>query len=139
MALLEQAVLQDLLSPQGVAAVDQGDLAGEVGEEDRLLDRRVAAADDGDLLAAIEEAVAGGAGRHAEAAELGLAGQPKPAGLRAGGDDQGVAGIDRAGIAAMQRNGRSREVDLDDEIIDQRRCPRGRPEPSSAPSARGLG
>src|SRR5436309_11410533 len=43
-----------------------GDLRGEVGEEQRLLDRGVAAADYHDFLAAIEESVAGGAGRHAK-------------------------------------------------------------------------
>ena len=69
----EQPVLQDLLGAQLVAAVDQRDLGGEVGQEQRLLDRRVAAADHHDLLAAVEEAVAGGAGRDAEALELLLA------------------------------------------------------------------
>ena len=59
----EGAVLHDLAGPQLVAAVDDRDLVGELGEEGGLLDRRVAAADDGDLLAAEEEAVAGRAGR----------------------------------------------------------------------------
>ena len=45
-------------------------LDGEVGEEQRFLDRGVAAADHQHFLAAIEEAVAGGAGGDAEALEL---------------------------------------------------------------------
>jgi hypothetical protein len=49
--------------------MDQRDARGVIGEIDRLLDGGVAAADDADLLAAEEEAVAGGAGRDAEAAE----------------------------------------------------------------------
>jgi hypothetical protein len=56
--------------------VDQRHLAGEVGQEQRLFDGGIAAADHHDLLAAIEEAVAGGAGRDAEALELLLAWQP---------------------------------------------------------------
>ena len=66
----EQAVLEDLVGPQLVAAVDERDLAGEVGEEDGFLDRRVAAAHDQHVLAPEKEAVAGGAGRNAEAAEF---------------------------------------------------------------------
>ena len=71
--VLEQALLQDLLGAEAVAAVDDRDLGGEVGEEQRLLDGGVAAADDDDLLAPVEEAVAGGAGRDAEALEVLLA------------------------------------------------------------------
>ena len=42
--------------------MDEGDLAGELGEEGGLLDGGIATTDHGDLLAAEEEAVAGGAG-----------------------------------------------------------------------------
>ena len=89
--LREQAVLHDLLGAQAVAPVDQRHLGGEVGEKDRLLDRGVAAADDAHFLAAEEEAVAGGAGRDAEAAQPLLARQPQPARLGAGADDQRLA------------------------------------------------
>ena len=65
----EQVVLQDLLGPQLVAAMDQRHVRGDVGEVQRFLDRGVAAADDRDTLAAEEEAVAGRAGRDAAAAE----------------------------------------------------------------------
>lgn len=58
----EQPILQDLLGAELVAAVDDRDLGREVGQEQRLFDGRVAAADHDHVLAAIEEAVAGGAG-----------------------------------------------------------------------------
>jgi hypothetical protein len=83
----EQAVLQDLLGAELVTAVNHGDGLGEVGQEQGFLDGGVAAADHHDLLAAIEEAVAGGAGRDAEALILSLGGQAQPFGLGAGGDD----------------------------------------------------
>jgi hypothetical protein len=72
----ERPVLHDLAGAQLVAAVDDRDLVGELGEERGLLDRRVAAADDGDLLSAEEEPVAGGAGRHAVADQRVSASRP---------------------------------------------------------------
>ena len=63
----EQPRLQDLLRPQRVAPMDQRDVVGMVGQVERLLHRGVAAADHRDALAAIEEPVAGGAGRDAAA------------------------------------------------------------------------
>ena len=74
-------------------------LRGEVGQEQRFLDRGVAAADHDDFLAAVEEAVAGGAGGDAVALELLLGRKVEPARLRAGRDDQRVGEIDVAGIA----------------------------------------
>ena len=87
LGVLEQPILQDPLGAELVAAVHDGDLGGEIGEEQRLLDRGVAAADHQHILVAVEEAVAGGAGRHAVALELLLGRQAEPARLRAGGDD----------------------------------------------------
>ena len=52
-----------------LAAVDDGDLGGEAGEEEGLFHGGVAAADDGDLFAGGEETVAGGAGADAVADE----------------------------------------------------------------------
>jgi hypothetical protein len=46
---------------QLLASVDDRHGAGELGQEQRLLDGGVAAANDGDVLAAEEEPVAGGA------------------------------------------------------------------------------
>jgi hypothetical protein len=95
----EQPVLEDLLGAQLAAAVDQGDVVGVVGQVQRFLDRGVAAADHRDLLAAVEEPVAGGAGRDALAAEPLLAGHAEPLGLRAGGDDEHVADVLVAAVA----------------------------------------
>src|SRR5581483_10140385 len=77
---------------QIVAAVDDGDLGGVLGEVRGLLHRRVAAADDEDVLVAKEEAVARGARGDAVALELLLRRDVEPLGHRAGGDDQRVAG-----------------------------------------------
>src|SRR5699024_7898491 len=65
--LLAQPLLQDLLVAQLVAAGNQDDLAGDIGQIQRVVDGGVAAADDGDRLAAIEKAVTGRAGRYAAA------------------------------------------------------------------------
>ena len=86
----EQAVLQDLLGAQAVAAMHQDHLAGELGQEQRLLDRGVAAADHHHLAVAIEEPVAGRAGTDAEALELLLGRQAQPARLRAGRQDHRI-------------------------------------------------
>ena len=97
--ILEQALLQDLLGPQLVAAMHQGHLVREVGQIERFLDGRIAAADHDHVLAAIEEAVAGGASGYAEALKLVLRGQAQPARLRTGGDDERVRQILVAAIA----------------------------------------
>src|SRR5690606_7789445 len=60
-----QPVDEDRLRAKLVAAVDHCHRGGDVGQVQRLLDRRVAPADDGHRLVAVEEPVAGGAGRHA--------------------------------------------------------------------------
>ena len=49
-AAREQIVLQDFLAAELVAAMDQRDVAGDVGEVERFFDGRVAAADHGDRL-----------------------------------------------------------------------------------------
>src|SRR5262245_63141436 len=77
----------------------QYDLARDVGEVDRLLHRGVAAADHEHSFVAEEEAVAGGAGRHAKALEPGLRGQAQPAGLGARGNDDTVGSVLRAAVA----------------------------------------
>jgi hypothetical protein len=88
-----QAVDQDRLGAELVAAVDQRDLGGDVRQVQRLLDGGVAAADHGHFLAAIEEAVAGGAGRHALAHERLFRRQAQVLRRGAGRDDQRVAGV----------------------------------------------
>ena len=105
---------QDRLGAKLVAAMDDVHLRGDVREVERLLDGGVAAADDADFLAAIEEAVAGGAAADAAAHEGLLRGQSEVLGRRAGGDDQGVAGV--AGRVAAQRERALREIDLVDVV-----------------------
>ena len=115
--VLEQPVLQNLLGAQAVAPVHQRDLGCEIGQEQRLLDRGIAATDHQHLFAAIEEAVAGGAGGHAVAAEFLLRRQIEPARLRAGGEDQRLGDIDLAGIA-FDAERPPRQIDLVDVVGD---------------------
>ena len=97
--ILEQALLQDFLGAQLVAAMHECHLLCQIGEIQGFLDGRVAAADHDDVLAAIEEPVAGGASGHAEALELLFRRQTEPACLRAGGDDERVRQIFVAAVA----------------------------------------
>ena len=69
----KEALLQYLLGAELGLAMHDGDLGREVGQEQRFFHGGIAAANDDDLFAAIEEAVAGGAGRHAETLELAFA------------------------------------------------------------------
>ena len=91
--------------------MDDGHLAGELGEVGGLLHGRVAAADDDDLLVAEEEAVAGGAGGDAVAHQLSLAGDAAELGRGAGRDDQGVGAV--GVLVGAEGEGALFEVDLD--------------------------
>ena len=86
-----------------------------VGHVNGFLDRGIAAADHRDRLAAVEEAIAGGAGRDPPALQLLLAREVEPARLGAGGDHHRVAGVDGAAVAD-QSEGTPREIDLDDRV-----------------------
>src|SRR4029077_9346803 len=97
--MLEQAILQNLLRAEAIAPVNDGNGSGEIGQEERFLDRGIAAADHQHLLAAVKEAVAGGAGGNAIALEFLLRGQLEPARLSAGRGDQAIGEIAVAGIA----------------------------------------
>ncbi len=69
------------------------DPVGELGQEQRLLQRRVAAADHQQLVGApVERTVAGGAEVHARADQVVLARYPQPPVLRAGRDQHRAAG-----------------------------------------------
>ena len=92
-------------------------MRGEIGQKQRFLDRGIAAADHDDFLAAIEEAVAGRAGRDAETLELLFRRHAEPARLRAGGKDHGFGEIDVAGIAGEPERP-LRELEFGDEIGD---------------------
>ncbi len=95
----------------------QQHLAGDIGEIERLFDRGIAAADHDHLLAAVEEAVAGGAGRHAVAQKAVLGGQPEIARLGAGGDDQGVGGVFGMAVA-FEPERAALEIGRDDVVVD---------------------
>ena len=104
-----------------VAAVHHRDLGGEIGEEQRFLDRGIAAADHHDFLVAIEEAVAGGAGRYAIALELLLGGQIEPARLCAGRHDQRVGDDHIAGVA-FEPERALRQVGFVNVVVDDARA-----------------
>ncbi len=112
----EQPLLQDLLGPQFVATVHERDFGGELGQEQSFLDRRIPAADHHDFLAAVEKAIAGGAGRNARALQCSFALQAEPFGLSSGGDDQGLGQPHRPGIAG-QPEGPGRKVGGYDDVI----------------------
>src|SRR5262249_26327782 len=95
----EEPVLQDLLGAEMVAAMHDRDLAREIGQEKRFLDRGVAATDYDHFSVAIEETVASGAGRYAKALEAVLGGKSQPFGLGACRNDERITGIDLARIA----------------------------------------
>ncbi|OMP12962.1 hypothetical protein COLO4_02517 [Corchorus olitorius] len=91
--LLMQAVDQDRLGAELVAAVDERDLAGDVGQVQRFFHGGVAATHHGHFLALVEEAVARCAGGHAAASKGFFRRQPQILGRSAGGDDQRVAAL----------------------------------------------
>ncbi len=82
------ALEHDLAGAEALAAMEDVDLGGEAGEEERFFHGGVAAADDCDLVAGEEEAVAGGAAGDAVADERLLTGQAEPAGAGSGSDDE---------------------------------------------------
>ena len=103
------ALEHDLRGTELFGSVDERDLGGEAGEEERFLHGGVAAPDDGDLFAGEEEAVAGGAGAYAVADEGLLGGEIEPARACSGGDDEG-AGVDGL-VAEVELEGTLGEVD----------------------------
>ena len=117
----EQTLLQNLLGPKRIAAMDQGHFARVVGEIVRLFDRGVAAADDDHLAIAEEEAVTGRAGRDAEAAEALLALETEPARLGAGRNDQRIGAIAVARIAEAGE-GPTGQVHRNDRIAEEARA-----------------
>ncbi len=116
--ILEQPILQDLLRAETVAPVRDRHAGSEIGEEQRLLDRGIAPADHQHLLAAIEEAVAGGAGGNAVALEFLLGRQLQPTRLSAGRDDHAVCEVVVAGLA-VEPERPLREIDLAHVVADE--------------------
>ncbi len=78
---LSRTVLHDLGGSEFVASVDDGQLAGELGDEDRVLHCRVPTSDHHDLLIFEKGSVTYPASRDTHSLELLLAGDPKPFGL----------------------------------------------------------
>ena len=99
----EQSVLQNFFCTQRVPAMHQVHLAAEVGQVQRLLDRRVATAYHHNFFAPVEEAITGGAGADAAAFKGLFAGQAEVLGRGAGGDDERVAAV--SALIAGQHNG----------------------------------
>lgn len=91
-----ELVDQDLLGAEGFATVDQGHGAGDVCEVQCFFNSGVAAADHCNRLVAVEETVAGRAGRNAFAHERFFRRQTQVTSAGAGSDDQGIAGVGRA-------------------------------------------
>src|SRR5690242_16116136 len=96
----DKLVGQDLFGPELVAAVDDRHVGGDLREIERLFHCGVAAPDDGNRLAAVEEAVAGGAGRNPFTLESLFGREAEVPGSGAGGDDQSVAAV--AAVVALK-------------------------------------
>ena len=101
-------VLHDLGRAELVAAVHDGDLAGELGEKRGFLHGRVAAAHHDELLVLEEEPVTSGARGDPVSHQPGLGLEPQQLGGGAGGDDQGIAGV--AVLAGLERHGPCAEL-----------------------------
>src|SRR5436305_895837 len=91
--LFLRSLEHDLRGPELVAPGDDVQLAGELGDEDRVLHRRVAAADHDHLLVFEESPVADAASGDAAAAELHLAGDAEPFRLRPHRQDHGLGPV----------------------------------------------
>ena len=124
LVVFHQPVDQDLFGPQFVAAVDQGYLAGKIGQEQRLFYGRVAAADHDNFHAAIKEAVTGGTGGYAKALEFFLTGQAQPFGPRAGGQNNSIGGVGGAAVA-FGGEGAFGDVQIGDDVADDLGAHRG--------------
>ena len=99
-----------------IAAMDQGHVVAVVGQVQRFLDRGVAAADHRDLLAAVEEPVAGRAGRRALAASYALP-TAAPSHLACAPVAMTRASPSRSSpLSPVSRNGAARQVDRDDMV-----------------------
>ncbi|MND45953.1 hypothetical protein D3C80_368210 [compost metagenome] len=94
-----------------------GDRLGDVRQIKRFLDGRVSAADHDHILVAIEEAVAGSAGRYAKALEMLFAFNAQPFCLCAGRNDDRVRSPDCSGIG-FDGEGASGRLDFGHEVVD---------------------
>ena len=90
-----QLVDQDLLGAERFATVDQSHFAGDVSQVQRLFHGSVTTTDDCDFTVAIEETIAGRAGRDALAHESFFRRQAQITSAGTGRNDQGVTGVRR--------------------------------------------
>ncbi len=91
-------------------------MRGDVAQVQSLLHGGIAAADDRDGFAAIEESIAGGAGRHTLAPECLLGRQAQVLCGGACGDDQRIAGV--LAVVAGQPKRPVAQIDLVDVVGD---------------------
>src|SRR5690606_684038 len=94
-----QFVQDDGLGTELVATVYQRYAAADIRQVKGLFHRRVSAAHNDNVLVLIEKTVARGAARHTAAHEALFRGQAQILGRSTRGNDQGVAGIRRSGVA----------------------------------------
>ncbi len=111
-----QLVDQDLLGAEGIAAVYQHDLLGDIGQVQGLFHGGVATTDHCHFLIAVEETVTGSTGGDALAHEGFFRRQPQVAGRGAGGDDQRITGV--LALIAGQNEGALLQVNLVDVVED---------------------
>ena len=90
---LHQFFHHDFFRTERVAAVNQCNRFGDIGQIQRFFYRRIAAAHHGHILPLIEKAVASRARRHAASRKLLFAGQPQIFGRSTRGDNQRITGI----------------------------------------------
>src|SRR5271154_3418764 len=107
---------QDPLGPESIAAMYYGDLGGDLGEVERLLDRGIAAADDDPLLPPEEKAVAGRESRDTEALEHLFARQAQPLGLGARRQDDRL-GRQAASADALNPKGMHGQIERDNVLV----------------------
>ena len=92
-ALLNQLVCQDFFRAEAVTAMNDGNVGRDLGEIKRLFNRSASAADNGNRFAAIEKAVAGGAGRDTFPLECFFRREAEISGSCSGRYNQGITAV----------------------------------------------
>src|SRR5262245_27892717 len=110
LVVLEGALLHDFGGPQLVTPVHDGDVASKPGKKEGLFYGCITTAYNCHFLTTKKETIAGGAGRHAVAAQARFRGQTQPARGSARGDDQHFRMYD--GVADVETERPLREIDL---------------------------
>ncbi len=113
--LREQLVLHNFLRTQGIAVVHQINLAGDIGQVQRLFHRRIAGAEHHDTLIFVESAVTHGAGRYAASNEIHFRRTSEVPCGGTDGDEQHVAGV--FPFVAVQAKRAPRQLGLLDMVV----------------------